>query len=200
MTNTCSNELETPQWGCGFSEDCEGHELLNVAWDKFIHKSSSSPHHPVPSRCLAHAARQWSRFYFTPSPPFTTCCCTRRELRWLCALPTASSGWSRCWRRATRSSWRSPQTVCSSCLTETRRARWYIYYISVDVEPFLQNCYHLVFQVSCQQWRACVLQRILLKLLVVLEFFFNETKLKTSILYACQVHSFQWSCSPSTAH
>ena len=77
-----------------------------------------------PSVYLNRAVPQWNQSYFTPLPPCTTCCCTKKGLRWRCVLLMACSGWFRYWKRVTRSSWPSLLTVCSSCPMAIRRARW----------------------------------------------------------------------------
>lgn len=82
------------------------------------------PFFPSLSLCLTHAVHQWNQSYFMPSPPSTTCCCTKRGPRWLCASPMACRGWFPYWKRAIPSFWPSLPTVCSSCPMATRRVRW----------------------------------------------------------------------------
>lgn len=77
--------------------------------------------------CLSlftHAVHQWNQSYFMPSPPSTTCFCTKRGPRWRCVLLMACRGWFPYWKRVTPSSWPSPRTACSCCPTATRRAKW----------------------------------------------------------------------------
>lgn len=83
---------------------------------------------------VAPTAPLWNLCSSTPSPRFTTCCCTRKELRWPFVWQMDCREWFPCWRRVTPSSWPSPQTVCSCCHTATRRARCvWIYYFSLHL-------------------------------------------------------------------
>lgn len=90
---------------------------------------------------VAPTAPLWNLCSSTPSPRFTTCCCTRKELRWPFVWQMDCREWFPCWRRVTPSSWPSPQTVCSCCHTATRRARCvWIYYFSLHLLTLHNDC------------------------------------------------------------